>query len=678
MSKIHYPKPDKINKELLMFDDLRIDPYYWLNERENPKVLDHLQKENEYTKQMLNDQQDLEKKIYEEIINRIPGNDESVPYFKNGYWYQSIFQEGKEYPVYTRYKTPDQKEILLDLNVLAEGHSYYHVATLSVSPDNQWLAYGEDTMSRRIYTIKIKNLLTGEMLTESIPNTDGVAVWADTNRHFFYAEKDDTLREYKIKRHQLHETADQDVEVFEESDESFYCHVGKTKSGKFILITSSSTLTTEYQFIRSDSPLESFTVFLPRERAHEYHIDHCQNQWLIRSNDQAKNFKCCIASEQQYSKLDWKELISHRSDVMIDDVELFNDFVAICERTDAMTRICIYNFLGDREEIAFQDEVYSASLGINPEPDARKLRVHCQSMKTPATTYDFELDQKQLKTLKVHSPKGQFNPDEYYTDRIYATAQDGTKIPISIVGRKEIQHKQSPLLLYGYGSYGICIDPSFSLSRISLLDRNWKFAIAHIRGGEENGKEWYENGKLLHKKNSFTDFIDCAQELIRLNLTDAQQLCAYGGSAGGLLLGAVANQAPELWKSMVVAVPFVDTLTTMLDDSIPLTTGEYDEWGNPNLKPYYDYIKSYSPYDNVKAQDYPSMLVTTGFHDSQVQYWEPAKWVARLREMNTSASTSILLHCNLETGHGGASGRYKTHLETAMIYAFLIRSVTLR
>ncbi len=664
-------------KELTIHGDTRIDKYYWLRERDNPEVIAYLEAENAYLDTMMSHLKAFREKLFLEMKGRIKEQDMSVPYFDNGYWYYTRYDEGKEYPIYCRKKgsLEADEEVLLDLNELAAPHDYYHVNSFSVSPDNKWLAFGEDTLSRRKYTIRFKNLETGQILPERILNTTGSTTWAADSKTVFYTAKDPvTLRPYKVFRHVVGTDPAEDVEVFHEADETFTCGVGKTRSEKYVIIGSWQTLSTEYRFLPADRPEGEWTVFQPRRRELEYDIDHHEGRWFVRTNLEAKNFRLMETPEGATTLDHWKEVLPHREDVLLEGMEVFRDFVVLEERIGGIVHLRILPLREGLEDhaIAFRDDAYVAYVGTNPQFDTELLRIGYQSMTTPPTVYDYDPRTRKLELKKQQEVLGGFSPEDYVSERLFAPARDGVKVPISLVYRKGFRRDgTSPLLLYGYGSYGYSLDPSFSTARLSLLDRGFAFAIAHVRGGSELGRQWYEDGKLLKKKHTFYDFIDCAEWLIAEKYTSKGNLYAMGGSAGGLLMGAVANFRPDLWAGIIAAVPFVDVVTTMLDESIPLTTGEFDEWGNPKIPEYYWYMKSYSPYDNVEAKDYPAMLVTAGLHDSQVQYWEPAKWVAKLRELKTD-DNPLLLYTNMEAGHGGASGRFRRLREVAMEYAFLL------
>jgi oligopeptidase B len=665
-------------KELSIHKDTRIDPYYWLNERDNADVIQYLEDENAYTKAVLKPTEKLQKNLFEEMKGRIKEDDSSVPYFLNEYWYIQRYETGKDYPIYTRkYKTLEaEEEILLDVNELAKDLAYCQVSGLSVSPDNTKLAYGIDTLSRRIYTIKVKDLSTGELLEDEIKGVSSYAAWAADSSTFFYTAKDEeTLRTDRIFKHELGQKQNKDSLVFEEKDETFYTFVYPSKSRKYIMIGSTSTMTSEYQFLPSENPTADFTIIQKRERGLEYSVAHFEDDFYISTNaNGSTNFKLVKTPTTAPSKENWVDVLPHREDVLLEDVELFRDFMVVAERNNGLLQLRVIRW--DETEdyyLDFESETYTASLSTNLDFDAHVFRYNFSSLTTPSSVIDYDTKTKTKEVKKEQEVLGgTFDKKNYTAERLWATADDGTKVPISLVRHVDTKlSPDTPLLQYGYGSYGNTIDPYFSSVRLSLLDRGFVFAIAHIRGGQYLGRPWYEDGRLLSKKNSFTDFISCSKLLIENGYTSSEHLYAMGGSAGGLLMGAVMNMAPELYRGVVAAVPFVDVVTTMLDDSIPLTTGEYDEWGNPNEKVYYEYIKSYSPYDNIREVSYPNTLITTGLHDSQVQYWEPAKWTAKLRDMHQGENV-ILLHTNMDAGHGGASGRFESLKEIAMEYAFLL------
>lgn len=671
------PKVKKIPKELSIHGDTRIDNYYWLNERENDEVIDYLNRENEYTQSILKPTEQLQEELFEEIVGRIKKDDESVPYKLNGYWYYTKVVQDGEHPIYCRkeggsvFEEAGKEEVLLNVNELAEGHAYYKAGGLSVSPNNLLLAYGEDTVSRRIYTIRVKDLKTGKNLNVEIKGTTGSCTWGDDNQTLFFTMRDETtLRSDKIMSYNIL-TGEEKIRYIEQ-DDTFNCGVYKSKSRKYIIIASGASITTEYRFIPAAKPNAEFTVFQPRIRGIEYSISHFKNQWYILTNWEAQNFRLMQTDEVLTNRENWQEVIAHREDTLLEGIETFSNYLVLEERRDGQNHIRIINHKDETDYyLEFESETYTAWVGTNFDFDSDVLRYGYTSMTTPSSVVDYNFITREKVVKKQQEVEGGYAEDDYDSERIWIEARDGKKVPASVVYKKEFGKENRPLLLYAYGSYGHSLDPYFSSARLSLLDRGFTYVIAHIRGGEDLGRQWYDDGKLLNKKNTFTDFIDCADYLINHQYTSTEKLFAMGGSAGGLLIGAVINMRPELWKGVIAAVPFVDVVTTMLDDSIPLTTGEYDEWGNPNEKEYYQYIKSYSPYDNVEQKEYPNMLVTTGLHDSQVQYWEPAKWVAKLRELKTDDNL-LLLHCNMETGHGGASGRFKVHKETAMEYAFIL------
>ncbi|MCW3467434.1 S9 family peptidase [Chitinophaga nivalis] len=669
------PVAEKIAKELTIHGDKRIDYYYWMNERENPKVVSWLNAENAYLDTMMAPQHKLRETLFDEMKSRIKETDMSVPYLKNGFYYYTRYEEGKEYPVYCRKKGSLEatEEIILNVNELAAGHSYCQVGGVSISPDTRLLAYGIDTVSRRRYTIHIKNLETGEVLKDAIPETTGSATWGNDNKTLFYSRKDTvTLRADRIMRHTLGAAADK--EVYHEKDETFDVGVGKTKSGKYLLIVSESTLSSETRILDASTPEGTFQIFQPREKDMLYHIEHRDDKFFVVTNWNALNFRMMETSLAKTAREHWKEVIPNRPDVLLEDLTVFKDYLVLSERKNGLTQIRIINSTTHQEKyLPFAEGAYTASVGINPEMDSKELRYHYTSMITPGSVYDYNMETGKSELKRQQEVLGGYDPKDYASERLYVTATDGAKIPVSIVYKKGFdKNGKSPLLLYGYGSYGNSMDVYFNSTLLSLLDRGFAFAIAHVRGGQEMGRQWYEDGKMFKKKNTFTDFIACADYLVKNNYTGSEHLYAMGGSAGGLLMGAIINMRPELFHGIVAQVPFVDVITTMLDESIPLTTGEFDEWGNPKNKDSYDYMKSYSPYDNVTKKAYPNMLVTTGLHDSQVQYWEPAKWVAKLRELKTDHNL-LLLHTNMEAGHGGASGRFAPLKEVALEYAFLLK-----
>jgi oligopeptidase B len=658
----------------------RIDDYYWLRERDNPEVLAYLRAENERAEKSMALTQPSEQQLFDEIKARFKQTDMSVPYRRDGYHYYTRYEEGREYPIFARKQgaLDRPEEIMLDANLLAAGQEFFAIGGWAVSAERNLLAYTVDTQGRQIYTTYFKNLATGEMLADVIPEVSENLAWANDNRTLFYAKQDPTtLRAYQIYRHVLGNDPARDEIVFEETDETFAAYVFKTKSKKYLLIVSTHTLSQEYWYLEADNPTGAFRVFWPRERDHEYHMDHFEDRFLIRTNDQAKNFRLMVTAVDKPQKQHWREVIPHREDVFLGDFEIFKDHFVLEERKRGLVELRVVPWAGDGEHyLAFQEPAYRVNLGTNLEFDTTTLRFDYTSMRTPLSVYDYDMVTRAKTLLKQEEVLGGFHLANYVTERFYAPAADGTEIPVSIVYRKGIERDgQNPLLLYGYGAYGLSIDPAFASPRLSLIDRGFVYAIAHVRGGQELGRQWYEDGRLLSKKNTFNDFIACAEYLIREKFTNPGKLFAMGRSAGGLLMGAIANMRPDLFKGVVAEVPFVDVITTMLDPSIPLTTGEYDEWGDPSQKEYYDYMLSYSPYDNVEAKNYPNLLITAGLHDSQVQYWEPAKWAAKLRALKTDKNR-LVLKTNMDAGHGGTSGRFKRHHETAFAYAFLLDLAT--
>ncbi|WP_225035790.1 S9 family peptidase [Winogradskyella sp. SM1960] len=676
-SILNPPIAKKIPHQLEMHGDIRVDNYFWMKDREHPEVIDYLKAENEYCDSEMAHTKGFQKDLFEEMKARIKEDDSSVPYKYNGYWYITKFEKGKDYPIYTRKKDSldNPEELLFDCNEMAEGESYFKLAGISISPDNKLVSYGIDNTGRRNYTIHVKNLETNEVAVDRVLNTTGSSSWANDNETLFYTKKDEvTLRAFQIYKHRLGDNSKDEL-VFEEGDDTFGVAVYKSKSRKYLIIACYSTLTNEYHILNADNPEGRFKVFQPRIRGLEYSISHYDSHFYILTNkDKATNFKLMKTPETETGLENWSEVIAHRNDVLVEGIDIFKDYLVVSERKNGLNEIRVKRWDGSEDYyLPFDNETYTCFTSINVEFDTETLRYGYNALTTPTSVIDFNMRTKTKTVLKEQDVLGgKFKKENYTSERIWATAEDGTKIPMSVVYKKGIKKDgTNPLLQYAYGSYGSTVDPYFSTIRLSLLDRGFIYVITHIRGGEYLGRDWYENGKLLHKKNTFSDFIACSVHLIKERYTSSQHLYAMGGSAGGLLMGAIINNAPELYNGIIAAVPFVDVITTMLDDSIPLTTGEYDEWGNPNDKLYYDYIKSYSPYDNVEAKDYPNMLITTGLHDSQVQYWEPAKWVAKLREMKTD-SNKLYLKTNMDAGHGGASGRFESLKEDAEEFAFLL------
>jgi len=662
--------------------DFRIDDYYWLRERENPEVIAYLEAENAYTAAMMKDTEELQETIYDEIVSRIPQTDESVPYRLDGFWYYSRYEEGKDYPIYARREGSMEapEEVLLDVNELAAGHDYYSARPIGMSSGSRVLAFAVDTVGRRFYSIRFRDVTTGEYLPDEISNVTGDGAWALDDKTLFYTKQHpETLRWYQIWRHELGTPAADDALVFEEEDETFSCEVSRTKSKKFIVIESEQTMANECRILRADDPNGTFEVFEPRSRGHEYSIDHAGNHFYIRTNrDGATNFKLMKVPDNSTSSSSWTDVVPHRDDVYLNDFEVFADFLSVSERRDALVRMRVLPREGDAYGIDFEEPAFVTYFRDNPDYETTTLRFVYTSLTTPSSTFDFDMATRERTLLKEDEVGGGFDKADYVTERLWADARDGKKIPVTLLYRKGLERNgTAPALTYGYASYGYSRDPRFNPELFSLVDRGFVYAIAHARGGQELGRQWYEDGRLLNKKNTFNDFIDVADFLVREQIVDGDRVFAEGGSAGGLLMGAIVNMRPDLWKGVIAAVPFVDVVTTMLDESIPLTTSEYDEWGNPNDKVYYDYMLSYSPYDQVEAKAYPALLVTTGLHDSQVQYWEPAKWVAKLRATKTD-DNPLLLKTDMEAGHGGKTGRFKRQRDTAFEYAFLLKLAGIR
>ncbi|EDM36286.1 oligopeptidase (protease II) [Pedobacter sp. BAL39] len=659
--------------------DTVTDNYYWMIDyfrkgADSNAVVEYLTAENNYLDTMMSGTKILQADLFKELKGRIKEKDESVPVFKNGYFYYQKTEEGKQYYKYCRKKgsLDATEEVLLDIDELAKGLPYYSATGFSISPDNKLLAFGVDKVSRRQYEINVKNLETGAISKTVIPNTEGDPVWAADNKTIFYTSKNPvTLLSEKIKRHLLDTDPSKDPVVYEEKDKSNYIGVGKSKSGKYIFIYSSATLSAEVRMIDAATPAAAFQVFQPRMKDVLYDVTPLEDKFLILTNWNAKNFRLMECPLDKTGKENWKEVIPHRKDVLLAGVEEFKNHVVISERKNGLVQLLVRNNNGTEHHIDFEEPTYAARIGSNPDYNSNTLRYQYTSMITPSSTYDYNMDTKSQKLMKQQEVVGGYDKGAYATERLYATAKDGTKVPISLVYKKGLKKDGSaPLLLYGYGSYGASMDAGFSSNNLSLLDRGFVYAIAHIRGGQEMGRQWYEDGKLMKKMNTFTDFIDCGKFLIDEKFTSKEHLYAQGGSAGGLLMGAVINLAPEMWHGIISQVPFVDVVNTMLDESIPLTTNEFDEWGNPKNKDAYLYMKSYAPYENIEKKAYPNMLVTTGLHDSQVQYFEPAKWVAKLRATKTDKNI-LLLKTDMDFGHGGASGRFDYLKDIALNYAFL-------
>ena len=680
------PIAKKIPEALTIHNDTRIDNYFWMRLSDEQKnadmadaqtqdVLDYLNAENDYLEKTMSHTEKLQKTIYDEIVGRIKKDDQSVPVKDNGYSYYSRFEEGGDYRLYCRKKIgSDKEEIMLNGPQMAEGYAYFGFGSRSVSPDNKLLSYGIDTISRRRYTIYFKNLESGELLADKLENTTGGTTWANDNKTVFYTTKDPvTLRSNKIYKHVLGTSQSEDVLVYEEKDETFSCGVYKSKSKKYLLIWNYQTLSSEFHYLDANNPNGSWKVIQPREKNLEYDVSHYGDHFYIRTNLDAKNFRLVKTPVEATTKDNWVDVIPHSEERFLEGVDLFKEHLVVSERINGLIALRVKPWKGEEHNIQFNDPAYVAYTTSNLDFDTNILRYEYTSLTTPSSVFEYNMDTKEqvlLKQEEVLDPE--FSTSNYTSERVYATATDGTKIPISLVYKKGVERTlNTPLLLYSYGSYGSSSDPYFSSSRLSLLDRGFVYAIAHIRGGQEMGRYWYEDGKLLKKKNTFTDFINAGEFLVQEGYTSADHLYALGGSAGGLLMGAITNMKPDLWNGVVAAVPFVDVVTTMLDETIPLTTFEFDEWGNPKIEEYYHYMKSYSPYDNVEAKDYPNILITTGYWDSQVQYWEPAKWIAKLRELKTDDNL-LLMDCNMDVGHGGASGRFERYKREALIYSFML------
>ncbi|WP_318457199.1 S9 family peptidase [Photobacterium leiognathi] len=674
------PIAKKIPHTMTIHDDTRIDNYYWMRDdnRADPEIIAHLNAENAYTDVVMAHTEALQQQLFEEIKGRIVKDDNSVPVKQGNYFYSSEVTGDNEYAISVRADdfNGTNKTVLLDINELAKNHEYYNVSSLSISQDENLLAYGEDTVSRRIYTIKVKNLATGEYLADEITGTSGSIAWQNDNKAFYYIKKDpQTLLGYQVYRHQLGTNQADDTLIFEETDPSFYTSIGKSKDNELVYIWHSSTETSAVSIIDANDPNATATPFLEREEGLEYSISKLGQQFYVLTNYEAVNFRLMkVDADQLGDKTEWQDVIAPQEGVMLEDYELFDNYLVYQQRSNGLTHITVRQLdTNEERELRFNDEAFTAFFYGNKELNTNKLRLYYSSMTTPASHFDINLDNSEFTLLKQAEVLGDFNADNYQSERLMIPARDSKLVPVSLVYRKDLFKKDgtNPLYQYGYGSYGSTIDPSFSSSRLSLLDRGFVYAIAHIRGSEMLGRPWYEDGKKLTKQNTFNDFIDVTKALVEQGYGAKDKIFAVGGSAGGLLMGAIANQAPELYCGIAAQVPFVDVVTTMLDESIPLTTNEYDEWGNPNQKEYYEYMLSYSPYDNVGEHAYPNMLVTTGLHDSQVQYFEPMKWVAKLREMKTD-NNRLLFKTDMEAGHGGASGRFKALHEDALEYAFFI------
>ena len=673
------PKAEKVPYQHKIHDDIRIDDYYWLRDRNNPEVIDYLERENDYYNKLTIQSKSIQSELFSEMKSRVKEDDSSVPYFYNGYWYITRFEKGKSYPIYTRKKDSlsANEELLIDVNKEASGYEFFSLVGINISPDNTKMSYAIDIESRRKYTLYVKDLNTSKILNTKIKNTTGRTVWANDNKHFFYTKKDpNTLRANEVYRHNIDDHNNIDQLIYVETDNTFNVGIGKSKSNEYIFISSYSTLTSEYQYLNANNPKEKFKKIQERIRGLEYSVSHFNDYfYIITNHNDSHNFKLVKTPIDKTEIKNWVTVIDHEKEVLLEGIELFEKFWVTSQRSNGLNSLMIHSWNGDKSYyLPIEGETYSLYSVYNPEFSSSKLRYSYNSLSKPNSIMEFDMDSKINKTLKTQKVlDDNFNSNNYIEKRIWAEAEDGVKIPISIVYHKKTKlSSETPLLQYAYGSYGITRDPNFSSTRLSLLDRGFVYAIAHVRGGEYLGRSWYEDGKLFKKKNTFSDFISCSKFLIDNKYTSSKHLYAQGGSAGGLLMGVILNDSPEIYNGVIAAVPFVDLITTMLDETIPLTTGEYDEWGNPNNKEYYDYMLSYSPYDQIKNQAYPNILVTTGLNDSQVQYWEPAKWVAKLREYKTDSNV-IFLNTNMNTGHSGASGRFDSLKEIAKDYAFLLQ-----
>lgn len=656
---------------------IRQDPYFWMREREDPEVIKYLEAENAYYRAAMADTDALQKTLFEEIKGRIKQDDSSVPYRERNFEYYTRFRKGESYPLHCRRPVgdPHSEQIMLDVPAMAKEQDYYELDDGDLSHDENILAFSVDTVGRRFYDLQFKDLTTGRLLEDRITNVTGNHAWANDNRTVFYSKQDpDTLRDNQIFRHVLGTPVADDVLVYEEQDETFYTYVYKTKSEKYVVIGSSQTLSDEVRLIDADDPNKAPKIFAARRRELEYDIEHFGDQFYVRTNKDAKNFRLMACPTDKTGEEHWQEILPKRDDTYLGDIEVFKDYLVVTERHDALIHIRIRNADGEWHSLDFGEPAYTAGLDINLQFDTELLRFNFSSLRTPDSIVQYNMRTRAQTVLKREPVLGEFDSADYLSERLWAVARDGTRVPISIVYRKGFEKSgKAPLLLYSYGAYGYSTNPSFSSARLSLLDRGFAFAIAHVRGGQELGRKWYEDGKLLKKQNTYYDFIDCAEHLIREGYTSKENLYANGGSAGGLLMGAIANLRPDLFDGIIADVPFVDVVTTMLDDTIPLTTSEYDEWGNPNEKKFYDYMLSYSPYDNVQKKAYPNLLVIAGLHDSQVQYWEPAKWVARLRHERSDKKKLLLLKTEMSAGHGGSTGRYDRYKDLAFEYAFLLK-----
>jgi len=673
------PVAKKVPHELTAHSVTRNDNYYWMRDdsRTDKEILAHLDEENSYVETVLAPLKGNREALYEELVSRIEKDDSTVPVFDNGYWYYTRYSGENEYPIYLRKPTLEaEPSVLLDANIMSEGHDYFSIGSYAISSDNKLLAYSEDTLSRRIYTIFVKDLESGDKLNDVLEGTSGRVVWANDNTHLFYVKKDpQTLLGYQVYRHKLGTAQSDDTLIYEESDPTFYTYISKSKDSRVIYIHHNNTDKTGVTLVDANDPTASTEVFLPLKDGQEYSVAKAEGGYYVLTNIDAKNFRIMKAPLDGFSDVStWQEVVAHRSNVFLQNIEVFKNHLVVKEKENGMLRMVVHNLTsGEEKVIPTQDPIYGAYFNANPQMDTNKLRIFYSSLTTPGSIIDVNLDTLESEIMKQTRVSDTFDSSAYASERVMIEARDGAEVPVSLVYRKDKFKKDgtNPLYQYAYGSYGATIDPTFRSSWLSLIDRGFVVAIAHIRGGQMLGRQWYEDGKMFEKMNTFTDYIDVTKGLVEQQYADKTRVFAMGGSAGGLLMGAVVNMAPELYLGVSAHVPFVDVVTTMSDASIPLTTGEYTEWGNPENKAEFDYMLSYSPYDQVEAKDYPHMLVTTGLHDSQVQYFEPMKWVAKLREYKTDDNL-LLFKTDMEAGHGGASGRFKRFESTALEYAFVL------
>lgn len=675
MNEPEAPMAQRIEEQMVMHGDTRIDFYYWMRDKTNPDVIDYLNAENEYLNRKMSHTQDLQETIFNEMLGRIKQDDSSAPFYENGYYYYTRYEEGGDYPYYCRRKgsMDAPEEIIINAPELATRYAYFRVGTYDVSPDNTKLAFTVDTLGRRQHTIFINDLSSGSTSTTGIGYAAGDVEWAaDGNTLFFTTIDPNTLRYDNVRRFNTSSSGEPQVVYYEPDETYYYMNVSKTKDNRYLVINCRSSVSNEIRILDSNDPSGTFQVFQPREKDQEYSIEHYNNKFFVLTNYQAQNFRLMETPDNNTGRSNWREVIGHRSDVLLENIEVFSNFLVLQERTKALPHLRVIHQNGNEHYIDFPEEAYNTYINVNKEMDTEVFRYSYTSLTTPTTVFDYNMSSRDQSKVWQQTVLGDYNQENYITRRMYVDARDGARIPVTLLyGKNTDINRPNPLLQYGYGSYGINMNPSFNSNLISLIDRGFVYAIAHIRGGQEMGRQWYEDGKFLNKINTFNDFIDVSEYLVQNNLTSPEQLFAMGGSAGGLLMGAIVNDRPELFKGIIASVPFVDVVTTMLDESIPLTTAEYDEWGNPNDKEYYDYMLSYSPYDNVTEQAYPNMLILSGLHDSQVQFWEPTKWTAKLRQYDTGDNL-LLLQTNMEAGHGGASGRFRRLREIALQYAFLI------